>query len=132
MELAEADATEPTPAVSRAQGKAPKGSGPQASEIAPSRILHPHLSTLILVPATSPTIKASPLTALPTRSGFSVFKATPTFLALELPLPLLVDKAGGQGAEQDGCGQEADGGHNASQDRSSQPLVSQVRLREDV
>lgn len=57
---------------------------------------------------------------------------TPTFFALELTLALLVDKAGGQGAEQDGSCQEADGSYDSSQHRPSQPLISQVRLREDV
>ena len=132
MELAEADATEPTPAVAGPRANPRREAAPRCQEA-----LHPGSCTPTTPPSfwSQPPLPPSrqvPLAALPTRSGFSVFKATPTFLALELPLALLVDKAGGQGAEQDGCSQEADGGHNASQYRSSQPLVGQVRLREDV
>lgn len=56
----------------------------------------------------------------------------PTFLPLELPLPLLVDKAGSQSAEEDGGRQEANGGHYPSQHWPGQPIIGQVRLWEDV
>lgn len=41
-----------------------------------------------------------------------------TFLALELAFALLVDKAGGKCAEEDGGSQEADGGNDAGQHRA--------------
>lgn len=53
----------------------------------------------------------------PGRAGW--WGQTPTFFALELTLALLVDKAGGQGAEQDGSCQEADGSYDSSQHRPS-------------
>lgn len=59
-------------------------------------------------------------------------RQTPTFLPLEFALTLLVDEAGSQSAEEDGGRQEADGGHDPSQHRPGQPIVGQVRLREDV
>lgn len=53
----------------------------------------------------------------PGRAGW--WGQTPTFFALELTFALLVDKAGGQGAEQDGSCQEADGSYDSSQHRPS-------------